>query len=368
MRIGIVTFWQGKDNYGQILQLWAMQHWLKEMGHRPFLIRYVSGKRKVSFIKKLFSYIKLVLKPSELRTYLMWKRLNAQSQEESQRHDRKFDAFMQEHIELSPVLGPEELKLFPPEADAYVCGSDQIWGGNDAVYYLQFGDPIIKRLAYAPSFGGLHPDKQILKQIKKYLSNFSFISSREKKGVDLLQSLGYEEARLVPDPTLLLYVSDYKEIESKHLKDSEPYILLYLLGNAISLDVSEIFDFASQHGLKVKYVASQGRYDEYSKIYPTIEEWLELVDKASYVITNSYHGTVFSLIFNTPFIVIPISGVVSRMNNRVYDMLEKYGLRGRIYKDSLTELFSHIDFSIFNKIKEDEEKQIKSLFVELLKK
>ena len=366
MKLGIVTFWQGKDNYGQVLQLWAMQYWLKKMGHKPFLIRYVSGKRKVSFVKKLFLLFKLALKPTELQTYMMWRRLNAQAQQDAQRHDRKFEAFIKNHVELSPVVGYEELKSCPPEADAYLCGSDQIWGGNDAIYYLQFGDSKIKRIAYAPSFGGLEPNKQVQEQIKKYLSNFTFISSRENKGVNLLRSLGYKDTRLVPDPTLLLPASEYKRIESENLKESDSYILLYLLGNEISLDVSTIFDFASQHGLKVKYVASQGRYDDYSKIYPTIEEWLELVDNASYVITNSFHGTVFSLIFNTPFIVIPISGVVSRMNNRVYDMLEKYGLRERIYKDSLTELFLPIDFSNFNKVKENEEKEIQSIFVELL--
>lgn len=368
MRIGVVTFWQGHDNYGQLLQCWALQQYLKQLGHEPFLIRYSPEKQKASFVRKLWSILKLALKPSEFRAYMMWKRFNAYSQQESQKHDRHFSQFMQKNMALSPVVGAEDLKDSPPESDAYVCGSDQIWGGTDPIYYLQFGVPTVKRIAYAPSFGGLQPNSQTRNYIRKYLANFSFISSREKKGVELLQSLGYKDVKLVPDPTLLLPASSYRGLESSCLAEDGHYVLLYLLGNEIALDVSTIFDFATERGLKVKYVASQGRYDEFPKFYPTIEEWLELVDKASYVITNSFHGTVFSLTFNIPFLVIPVCGVASRMNNRVNDLLDKYNLKARIYQNSLDEIFSPVDFSIFNKVKVDDERKIRNLMAELLPK
>lgn len=366
MKIGIVTFWQSQDNYGQILQCWALQQYLKKLGHEPFLIRYSSQNKKTPFMKKIGSFLKLVLKPSEFRTYIMWKRLNIISSHESQKHDRYFSQFVQANMITTPICGVEELKSNPPIADVYMCGSDQIWGGTDIIYYLQFGSSSVKRIAYAPSFGGLQPNVQVQLQIKKFLANFDFLSSREEKGVKLLHSLGYANAKLVPDPTLLLPVSEYRNLSNSRIKNREQYILLYLLGNEISLTVSAIFDFAARNGLEIKYVASQGRYDDRPKLYPTIEEWLELVDKASYVITNSFHGTVFSLIFNTPFLVIPVCGIVSRMNNRIYDLLDRCNLKDRIYQESLDEIFSPIDFLCFNDNKEKEEKEIRNLFTELL--
>lgn len=366
MRIGIVTFWQSQDNYGQLLQCWALQQFLKQLGHEPFLIRYSPRERNVSFIRKLWSVLKLALRPSEFHTYMKWKRLNAVSLQEAQKHDRHFGQFIQMHIKSTPIVGTEELKANPPKAEAYVCGSDQIWGGTDDIFYLQFGDSTVKRLAYAPSFGGLQPNKQLLLKIKEYLTDFTFVSSRERKGVELLQSLGYNEASLVPDPTILLSVSAYRDLESSCLAEDGKYLLLYLLGNEIPLEVNSIFDFAAKYGLKVKYVASQGRMDHYPKLYPTIEEWLELVDKASYVITNSFHGTVFSLTFNTPFLVIPVSGVVSRMNNRISDLLVGCNLKERIYQKSLDEIFLPIDFSCFNRNKGKNRTEIQNLFTQLL--
>lgn len=366
MKIGIVTFWQSQDNYGQLLQCWALQQFLKQLGHEPFLIRYSQQGEKKSFAKKIWSLLKLVLKPSEFRTYLMWKRLNVISKQEAQKHNRKFNLFVQNNMTSTPICNGEELINNPPNADVYVCGSDQIWGGTDAIYYLQFGSSNVKRLAYAPSFGGLQPDRHVQKLIKKYLANFNFVSSREEHGVKLLHSLGYDNARLVPDPTLLLPMTVYRNTETANIKKEEQYILLYLLGNEIALTEKDIFDFAAKHGFKIKYVASQGRYDDCPKLYPTIKEWLELVDKAEYVITNSFHGTVFSLIFNTPFLVIPVCGTASRMNNRVNDLLSRCNLKKRIYQKSLDEIFLPMDFSLFNSNKEKDEAEIRNIFIELL--
>lgn len=366
MKIGTVTFWQSQDNYGQLLQCYAMIRFLRQMGHDAFLIKYMPQRRQVSLLRKIQYLSKLLLNSSEMRNYRAYKRLSRLSSEEAQRHDRQFVCFIGEHIpSTSRLYGLEELKQTPPEADAYLCGSDQIWGGADEGYYLQFGPSGVKRIAYAPSFGGLQPDRLALRRIREYLSSFSFLSSREKQGVELLHSLGYGEACLVPDPTLLLPSSAYRQIATGKLSADAPYLLVYLLGTETPVEADGIFRFAVGKGLRVKYVASQGRQDCHDKIYPTIEEWLELVDKAAYVVTNSFHGTVFSLLFNTPFLVIPVSGAAARMNNRIYDLLTPCGLQNRIYDGGFNRLLDDMDFSQFNLCREKEAARIQSLFGEL---
>lgn len=130
-----------------------------------------------------------------------------------------------------------------------------------------------------------------------------------------MRELGRSDASLVPDPTLLLSVHDYSSIAAPCLY-SQDYLLLYLLGNEIDFDVAEVYAWARSRHIEVKYVASQGRQDAYDKIYPNVDEWLSLIRNARYVVTNSFHGMVFSIIFNKPFVVIPLAGSFTRMNDR----------------------------------------------------
>lgn len=191
----------------------------------------------------------------------------------------------------------EQLRRGEVYADAYVCGSDQIWSGLSPLFFLQFNNGDAKYLACAPSFGGMHIHWYERKRVKQYLKRFCFLTAREQEGVEELHRLGFSQARLMPDPTLLLKVNEYQLLEKNNttIMPKEKYLLLYLLGNPIGIEVSKIFAFAEHNGLQVVYVASQGRIDEYNKAKPTIGEWLSLINNAEYVITNSFHGTVFCL-------------------------------------------------------------------------
>ena len=373
-QIGIITLYHNNCNYGGALQAYALNQAVRELGYGCRTIDYVPTGMplKEKLVRKirtdgLTAAAAAAVKISSGKiSARIGKAVDPEAAMEIRIRESNVAEFRKKRI---PHTGPCTTEYITGAAEAFdmfLCGSDQIWGGTDDIFYLQFGDSTVKRLAYAPSFGGLQPNKQLLLKIKEYLTDFTFVSSRERKGVELLQSLGYNEASLVPDPTILLSVSAYRDLESSCLAEDGKYLLLYLLGNEIPLEVNSIFDFAAKYGLKVKYVASQGRMDHYPKLYPTIEEWLELVDKASYVITNSFHGTVFSLTFNTPFLVIPVSGVVSRMNNRISDLLVGCNLKERIYQKSLNEIFLPIDFSCFNRNKGKNRAEIQNLFTQLL--
>lgn len=368
MRIGTITYWWTQDNYGQVLQCFALIKFLRSMGHEAFLIKNLQSVSKRSLGHMVKVGLKCIFNPDYRRSILKWKRLGKISAAEAKAHPRGFDDFRRKYMPSTErEYTQHHLLENPPQADAYVCGSDQIWCAPNPVYFLQFGPQSSKRIAYAPSMGGIKPQGKARQTMIAYLRRFDFLSSREQSGVDALHEMGFPEATLQPDPTLLLPVEVYRDMEVKPQPAERPYLLLYLLGNETDVEVGEVYSFAERQGLEVRYVASQGRVDEFPKLYPTVEEWLGLIDGASYVITNSFHGTVFCLQFNTPFLVLPVKGVIARMNNRIHDLLGKYGLSERIYQGSLERLFEPVDFRTFNAVRAREAENVSNIFSNLLK-
>ena len=366
MKIGTVTFYGIEENYGSILQCFALPRFLNLMGHQAFFIknRFDVPVVKFSFIKRLeMRIVPWLLHP--IRSYD--KRVSAKVMGEKRRlreiqakeHPRGFETFMAEWIPSTEnVCNQNELILNPPMADAYVCGSDQRWGGTNPTMYLKFAPKGTKKLSYAASFGGLKPEKKTVEYIKNAISDFNLVTIREHDGVDLCkQLLGRTDAELVPDPTILLKAEEYRKI-SKSLrtewKIDRPYIFLYLLGNTMKVNVDDIMKFANKYHLDVKYVA--------------INEWLYLLDNAAYVITNSFHGTVFSLLFHKKFITIPLTQTYKRMNSRIETLLDKINLMSHIYSNQFETVFKDVDFSAFDNYQLCEVDRVKKLFANTLGK
>lgn len=144
-----------------------------------------------------------------------------------------------------------------------------------------------------------------------------------------------------------------EENESKLIPKNK-YLLLYLLGNPIGIDVKDIFDFAKQRNLKIVYVASQGRKDVFPKVTPTIGEWLSLIKHSEYVITNSFHGTVFSLQYHKNG-VLPLVGEYAKMNSRITTLLNKYKISNHfLHNKDLTSIEKSIDYNYFELTKEED--------------
>lgn len=364
MKVGIVTFWTGVDNYGQTLQSYALQFFLRKKGHDAYVVKYrVVPKKTIKWWLNIpFRIIELIylflFNKKKRHLYFEFKKQKKNTAIENKIHPRNFDIFKDKNIHFSTKIY-DQYSLFkePPEADAYIAGSDQIWGGLDPGYYLQFVPKGKKCIAYAPSFGGVKLNKRSKTILKGYLERFSVLAMREQDGIDLCKSVGRNDAFLVMDPTLLLSSTDYSlvTVPTKVVSD---YLFLYLLGNDMELDVSSIYDWADKHHLAVKYVASQGRVDKYEKIYPNVDEWLGLIQNAKYVVTNSFHGTVFSVIMNRNFLTIPLSGAFARMNGRVIDLLSRLGMESRIYSGSMDILSLPIEYDKINEILSEERTRV----------
>lgn len=353
MKIGTITFWYSKENYGAMLQCFALLKYLNQQGHDAKLIK--ADIHPWSDVKhKMFYFI-----TNSLTRRLQGKKSNGKKSSDVpvsyKPVDRGFSSFLEKYIPSFPdVYTYEDLNNKCVDVDAIIVGSDQVWGGFSNTYFLNFkGD--FKRISYAASFGGAEFDNPFIKRhISSWLKRFDLVTVREEEGLEKCKSFGVK-ATMVPDPTFLLNKEDYNLIaDNRDVKTVRPYIFLYLLGKKISLPVAEIFKFAHKNNLDVVYVASQGRVDKFEKNFPSVEEWLSMMRDSKFVVTNSFHGTALALIYEKPFLTFPLTGNDSRMNGRIETTLNKYKLEDRIFKGDLNVLFNPIDFHFFEEMKKKE--------------
>jgi len=365
MKIGIITYWDSQDNYGQLLQCFALQHFLRQNGNDAFLIRYKDERKSENSGFKLSKLRDYISNFKAYFNYFLQLRSEKKYASVSNNELRDFDGFRNTYLKMTDkVYDRQAISDDIPKADCYICGSDQIWGGSD-IYYLSFVPDGKKRIAYAPSLGGVNPFEHAdAEYIKNLLRKFSFIGMREASGVRLLNDNGFPNAVQVVDPTLLLNVSDYEKIAeaSEHPRDA----FVYLLGSPITCKTDKIFQFIEKKGWSYRYVASQGRADDYEKSALTIPAWISSIARSKIVITNSFHCIVFSLIFHKPFIFVPLADSYARMNDRLYDILGKSNLISQIYTEDFDSLPLSVDFTAFDIYHDAERKRSEEILNALL--
>ena len=381
MKIGIITYWITRSNYGTVLQNYALQTFLRSFGFETFLIRtdIPLGCSRLDYYKSLLQKNGFFSLACYFKSRLFCKIARKISSENKNDDKRNFPDFVNKNFNPIKIFRSlSELESDCPMADIYISGSDQVWntyGENYntvseqiKAYLLSFVPDSAKKISCAASFGKSSLAMEFESLFKKELSRFDFISCREKSGVEICKRLGFENAVLQQDPTMILSSDEYKKIASKSLVPKKPYILLYLLGNDTDFSTRRLKQFAKLKNLEVVYVpANQSqKINVYKKTFPTVEEWLGLYENASAVVTNSFHGTVFSLIFNKPFLSVHQTGKFEDQNVRIDSLLEDFGLKNRIFSGDFEKLFSSVDFEKVNKRLEEIRKC--SPFVEWIKK
>lgn len=369
MRIGIMTFWESQDNYGQILQCYALQKFLQNKGHDAFLIRYRKKIEPISLLKRICALmVDLIRKPDYFHQRKMMKRfkeLNDIQVQENKKHPRFFDSFKGKNIRATPVVyNQHDLYGTPPDAEVFIAGSDQIWSTPDDGFFLSFVPNNKIKIAYAAS--GL--PRSAGKEFIPLMSNFDIITVREDITVDICTKLGIDNVQVVPDPTLLLTGDDYSfdQDNSENKASVTPYVFIYMLGNSTSYDIEEIYSWAKSKNLDVKLVASNGYCDGHTKCYPKIEDWISLIRNAKYIFTNSFHGMVFSILLHKQFMVIPLSNEFGGMNARLTTTLGSIGLESRILNSSLDMIDSEINYREVDNILTEQRNFISNRFDEWL--
>lgn len=356
-QIGVLTFSFTKDNYGQVLQYLATQEYLKQKGHKATLIE-PSGwrnrnkskieRRALKLLKKITRHISPIknspsteekITEEEKQKRIIFNQWAEITDRKEQKHPRLFEEFRKKYFNRQTGTYND---ILASGYKAYCVGSDQTW--SSAGYHMMLGwvPRKYKRFSIASSVGHrVYTDNEIA-SFRKYLKRFDFITVREDSGIELCRRCGYNSAKKILDPTFLLKAKDYLPYTENNEPCSKPYIFIYLLGGEISLSLTEIVCFCEEKGYEIKYVESQGRDEHRECIDATVEQWLDLMKEASYVITNSFHGMALAIIFHKPFLVFPLVGIMNGMNGRIYDLGQCLKMEDRIYSGNMDILFQPI--------------------------
>ncbi len=230
----------------------------------------------------------------------------------------------------------EDLEADPPQADIYCTGSDQVWNsvwnkGFNKAFYLEFAPAEAKRIAYAASIGKSSLEEWEKAPMREALLKYSHISVREEEAVELLDAIGVHGAVPVIDPTLMLDQPAWGRIASNESVPKQPYILIYQLNKNPEFD-----QYAQKLGKKLQlplyriaYGIHEKRKGEHTIVCPTVEEFLGLFMNAEYVLTDSFHGTAFSLNLGRKFVSIS----PGRFSGRIMNLLKMTGVTDHYLED-----------------------------------
>lgn len=339
IKIGILTILK-VNNYGADLQVFALQKKIAELGYDAEIIDYLFYKHKdYIYTRQSRPFVKLGLK-RKLKEFLN-PRLEAlkslPQRKAKKKRETKFDAFHQNHIQLSTNTFHSIVELYGAKLDydVFIVGSDQVWNpySNTSLepYFLTFATDNRRKLSYASSFGVSSIPQHARDKYCKCLNNLDYISVREQSGVELIKELTGRTANCVLDPTLLLDINDWKQVAA-YPAFKKPYILLYVLTKSpyITRLAKEI---SSKLGWDVVRICKNAaKEDKDSSIYNIIDagpsEFIGLFLNSSFVLTNSFHGTAFSVNFGKPFYTILPKHKLN--NSRQQGLLALLKLEGRL--------------------------------------
>lgn len=303
MKIGLITY-HHSSNYGAVMQSYATCKALKLLGHEVQFINIQQLEKKklrhIAFIPKFLNF---------------------------RRFTKKFYPKETPYIE-----NLSELKKINFDFDCIIVGSDQVWNPNISLdkclaYFLDFGGNDIKRISYASSFGLSNwPDnkKDLIIPVTEALKRFNSISVREKTGQELLSNLFGVSSTVVVDPTMLH--KDYNEITGNFEDNND--IICYLL-NRTNEQLKASRFISDTLGIQLKLISNIYPINGFKYVYPpSIEDWIRYIGGAKLVITDSFHGLVFSLLYKRDFIVFAVN---NGRNSRLIDLLDLLGLKDRYF-------------------------------------
>lgn len=346
MKIAIMT-WFSYGNYGTLLQAYALSQVLKDEGHTADIIRYYPKKPAVDandrglFLKILdrsYKEIQNIINPQIL----------------NDRYDELFEPFADRFLTFTKECETlSDLKNVVNEYDVFICGSDQIWTQEnfDSHYFLDFVEKRKKTISYAPSMGaGCFKNYLYEEKIKELVHNIDYVSVREESSTRLLKASEKEIIRVV-DPTLLLSSKVWEDTFDLKTTDTHEnsYALLFFLGRN-NKSWKTAYELARKKNLKIKVIPAYkkdfGRkVDVEKKVDP--KRFMELIKNASLICTDSFHGIVFSIIFEKDFLAFErFKGEHSlNQNNRIYDLLNSIMLTDRIVQGNTNIEISKIDYA-----------------------
>lgn len=321
MKIGIVTFHRAM-NYGAVLQAYALQKYLDTIGIDSDIIDY-----RCSYIEEFYKPIKAY----SLKSPKVFLREIAFAPQNYLKR-KKFHDFSNKYLHLTkPIYNIDELRKLNDQYDCFISGSDQVWNlkwsGLDKVFFLNFAEDE-KKCSYAASFGFERIPEGQEETYVKLLQGFNKISVRENTGKNIISELLGRSSEVSLDPTCLLTKEMWESVAKK--PSDSGYVLLYTLEKNPKLNAYAKSMALKKH-TKVVYITDaikkSSNYSYRGFLSPT--EFVGLFANAGYVVTNSFHGLMFSVIFEKPF-CLQYQQKKDAPNSRLIDFICDFGLNNRV--------------------------------------
>ena len=321
----------GYFNYGNVLQRYAVCNLLMGLGAEVVSLWF---SPQAGFLPYLQSHYPWMKDSWDWKTWvklgLNWKGATSKLLSGREAWEAARNAGIKSFVDrYIPMRYDVDFTRVADEYDYFVTGSDQVWNPYLAdleKLFIKFA-PGEKRIAYAASISCPEIPQDKLQAFIDGVNGMKEISVREQAGADLIQQLTGRRVQVVADPTMLVTAEDWRSIARKPswLKGDEQLLVTYFLGKRPD---SVIESIARENGLQIVNMLDERVFEHYA-IAP--EEWLWLIDHARFMYTDSFHGTVFSILFRTPFVVTERvdAGCASKMTSRIDTLLAKFDLSDR---------------------------------------
>lgn len=338
-KVGIVTIHK-INNYGAALQAYALNRYIRAMGHDAKTIDFRTYRVAESY--KLF-------RPLESKMDLARNLQSLLFAGKLRKRKTRFDRFLEQKVPMTDGAwySNEELKSAALDFDTYITGSDQVWNTHclnyDDAFILEFAHGRGERISYAASLGAdsIHPNMQ--DRFCRELADYKAISVREEDAVDIIAPLASKETIHVCDPVMLLTPEQWREAAAGPLM-KKPYIFFYHVKGDIPGMREYLRNLSKKTGMSVVAVTMNLR----EMLYPNVKcydagpcEFLSLIEHADYVVTNSFHATAFSLIFRKKLMVFTPHGAGP---SRLTSILATAGLMDRVWDKGCSPIETEIDY------------------------
>lgn len=340
-------------NYGSVLQVYALCNTVEKFGYHAEVV-WQSGNMSKNFDirpNKIFKIgLKLLCHPS-----LLWSAYktacNVKAVVIDEEKARMFDDFVAKNF-VQSIYAPDEIEKVAA-SDKYckfICGSDQIWVTTtlypDPMMYLRFA-PKEKRVAYAPSLGRDFIPGYNKRILRKYINDVPCLSVREDKGYRLIKELTGREATVVVDPTLLMRSNEWDRLKT-NVELPEKYVLCYFLDEPSDNVKASICKFAKEKNLDIVVLGKLSELDyTVKRIHRPIAgpcEFLSIISSAQMVITDSYHGMLFSINYNKNFWSVERAYSQYDQSSRQLTVLSRLGLEDRYVRSNFNFTDAVIDY------------------------
>lgn len=349
-------------NYGSMLQAYALQNCLRSNGATPYIILEKDGANRSKlrrFISGLLSDIIYILKPDKDYSLTLRLKLVIDDYKFSEKY-KKMNSFIKDKLTIINILNEDEfLRTIPPDS-LFLAGSDQVWNSPSKLpwYAFQWVKNNSNKYSYAASVALSSMNNEQQKVYIEFLSSFKTISLREEQSVTFFKPIFANKVRHDLDPTLLYDKSFWRRIESPRLI-SEPYIFVYRLRPN-----KDVFDLArrvaKERKCKIVYTGSYACHaNDIHTIYNAgAEDFLSYIDHAEAIVTNSFHGTAFSIIYEKQFLSVKVATTGSRAES----LLTILDLKSQFIVDPNGDYSLKVDYTKVNDVlKQEREKSLEYL-------